>query len=142
MATQRQAAGLNWKMSLQCQNFNSLVCWKEKSRPYAPHLKKHAENDGWLSVLSYVASVLEVLKDDSLRTGEQACSSVSCSTDVIQKLNAHVQSPYQVPNTLRAEMFAALQVITKLLHLLQKRFPQLFAFSEYPRKVYRGCKTL
>lgn len=52
---------LNWKMSLQLQNFNSFVCSKEKSsRPYAPRLKKHAENDGWLSALSYVSNVLEV----------------------------------------------------------------------------------
>jgi hypothetical protein len=113
---------------------------EKSSRPYAPHLKKHAENGGWLSVLSYVASVL---KDDSLRRGEQACSSLSRNTDVvIQKLNAHVQSPYQVPNTLMAEVFATLQVITKRLHMLQKRFPQLFGFSQDPRKVCRGCKTL
>jgi hypothetical protein len=55
---------LNWKMSLQFQNFNSLVCSKEKSsRPYAPRLKKHAENDRWLPTLSYVANFLEVLNE-------------------------------------------------------------------------------
>jgi hypothetical protein len=55
---------LNWKMSLQFQNFNSLVYSKEKaSRPYAPRLKKRAENYKWLSTFSYVANVVEVLNE-------------------------------------------------------------------------------
>jgi hypothetical protein len=55
---------LNLKMSLQVQNFNSLVCSKEKSsHPYASRLKMHAESDRWLSPLSYFANFLEILNE-------------------------------------------------------------------------------
>jgi hypothetical protein len=74
--------------------------------------------------------------------GEQAYSSLSCNTDVSQKLTAHVESPDQVPNTWQTEVFATPQVIKKRLRVLQKHCQQFSAFSQDPRKVYRGCKIL
>ena len=82
------------------------------------------------------------LNSDSLLKGEQVYSSVSRNTVVIQEITAHVESPDKFPIPDGRKCLQLRKLSRNVLHMSQKRCRQLFAFSQDPRKVYRGCKIL